>query len=454
MPEQLFIRPLSEVDIDGVIELAGGKRAHPDADRRVAIGADYLLGEAVIELKALDDEGLAKPERQAKLSNLFRSHNSERPVVVLDRNALPHDARREYDRILEGPIKTAIGSAKQQLKQSRAEHPSTNVSVLFIINNGYTALDHEALKKLAANRARNDTRAIDGIVVAGCYFHSDTFDSFFLWPIDYIPINLQRPFSSYEKLRHAWQNYAERFMTEVVCGRIDFDKIRKGPVVDTQFDIDGITYVKPAPRIGNDSEFFVRGRPRKNSTGITHCPPVAMIFPDLSLSEWTKFRAAFPDEGLLLHSYDEWQNERAVALTTGMPLMPIVPLAITFRDWLKWRQDQRISKDLFSLMTYTNACFEQRVRSIMLAARDRATSSIAPSRYVLVVTEEIGQDRANDVSHIAVVREAPNDGAAIRELVANARIFHEHALALASAYALAESLECVFWAKDQRYAWT
>lgn len=70
--EQFRIRPLSEADIDAVIEAAGGVRAHADADRRHSPGADYLLGEAVIELKALDDEGLVKPERQAKLATLFR----------------------------------------------------------------------------------------------------------------------------------------------------------------------------------------------------------------------------------------------------------------------------------------------------------------------------------------------------------------------------------------------
>lgn len=116
------LRPISEPDIDQVIENAGGGRAHPDADRREQIGADYVLGNCVIELKALDDEGLAKPERQAKLAALFGSLHPNRPVVVLDRDSLPPAEQRSFDRILEGPIKTAIGKAKKQLKQSRLEH--------------------------------------------------------------------------------------------------------------------------------------------------------------------------------------------------------------------------------------------------------------------------------------------------------------------------------------------
>lgn len=54
-----------------MIAMAGGRRAHPDSDRRTLRGADYVLDTCVIELKMLDDDGLAKPERQKKLAALF-----------------------------------------------------------------------------------------------------------------------------------------------------------------------------------------------------------------------------------------------------------------------------------------------------------------------------------------------------------------------------------------------
>jgi hypothetical protein len=259
-----------------------------------------------------------------------------------------------------------------------------------------------------------------------------------LWPIDYVPINIDRPFLSYEKLREAWGEYANAFMTDVIQGRIAADAI-KGPVVDTQFDRDGVTFVKPAPPIGGQSEFFVQGRPRKNSTGLTRCPPVATTFPDLTREEWTRFRTAFPDEewtrfrtafpdeGLLLESYERWRVKRAEAAASGTPIMPFVSVPVTFRGWQSWRKAQRMSKYLFSLRTYANVLFEQRVRATMRVARERSGSVVLPSRYVLVITEEIGQDRANDVSHIA--------------------------LAVACAHAVAKDIECVLWQKDQRYAW-
>src|ERR1051326_1752310 len=305
--EQFRISLLSEANIDLVIAGAGGRRAHLDADRREAASADYRLGDTIIELKMLNDEGLAKPERQTKLATLFRQYEEERPVIVLDRARLRQNAQREYDRILEGPIKTAVRSARAQLKQSRAEH-SARTSILFLVNNGYTALDHTALSQMAAHRVRNDTQEIDGVVVAGCYFYSDTFDNFFLWPIDYVPINVNRPFTLYERLRSAWNDYAGQFMTGVMQGHITAETI-KGPVVDTQFDRGGVTYVKPAPPIGQGSGFFAGGRPRKDSSGLERCPPVATTFPDLSREEWKRFCAAFPDEGLLLTNYKDWQRE-------------------------------------------------------------------------------------------------------------------------------------------------
>ena len=435
-----------------MIEAAGGVRAHADADRRRNPGADYLLGEAVIELKALDDEGLVKPERQSKLSTLFRKYETSRPVVVLDRANLPEDAQRDYDRILEGPIKSAVRTARTQLKQSRTEHPGTSASVLFVVNNGYTALNHEALLKMVAHRVRNDTQEIDGVVVAGCYFHSDTFDSFFLWPIDYLPINPERPFPSFIKLRNAWNDLSERFMTDVLLGRIAPDGI-KGPVVDTQFDIDGITYVKPAPPLGKESGFYSKGRPRKDSSGLTQCPPVATTFPDLTRGEWKLFRAALPYERALFGSYEQWQAERAGAASSGTPLMPFVPVSITFKGWQKWRKDRRAPKAFFAVQNYANEIFDQRIRATMRAARERTASKIMPSRYILSVTEEIGQDRANDLSHIAAIREIPNSEPAVCALITDARIFHDHALVLACAHALAEGVDCVLWQKELRYAW-
>ncbi len=97
------IRALTEQDLDRIVEVAGGARAHPDADQRDREGADYLIGTTLIELKMLVDEGFAKPERQARLAELFSAEDPVRPVVVLDPARLPAPGQLKYRRIIEGP---------------------------------------------------------------------------------------------------------------------------------------------------------------------------------------------------------------------------------------------------------------------------------------------------------------------------------------------------------------
>jgi hypothetical protein len=61
--------------------------------------------------------------------------------------------------------------------------------------------------------------------------------------------------------------------------------------------------------------------------------------------------------------------------------------------------------------------------------------------------------KANDLSHIAKVRQRFDGKPDIKSIVKDLRIFHEHALVLASAHAVAEGLEAVMWIRKKRYAW-
>jgi hypothetical protein len=450
--ETIRIRPLSEPDFDAIMAAAGGKPAHLNTDRRDRQGADYRLNEAIIELKMLDEEGLSKPTRQAKLATLFRNNESDRPVIVLDRNRLSAAAQHEYDRILEGPIKSIVHKAKEQLKQPRAEIPNAACSVLVVVNNCYTALDHESLCLLVARRVRQDTTAVDGVIVAGCYFYGDGSDYRFLTPFEYLPINLANPFPSFDQLQKAWSDWSEQFATAIVLGKLQGD-LNKGPLIDKQFEYDGVTFILPAPSMGQTSEFYAAGRPRQNTTGLESCPPVATTFPDLSKQEWTVFRAALPKETGLCETFEAWWLKRDHAAKSGTALRPFAPVPVTFQAWETGCAERRIERSLSSVREYANALFEERLRRVLESAREATPHSIVPERYILVVTEEIGQDKANDVSHIAIVQEGIGGSTTHRSLVENARIFHEHALVLGSSYAVIAGLELVFWKKDLRYAW-
>ena len=286
------IRRISESEVEEVVIKAGGKRAHPDADRRSQRGADFVLGSSVIELKILEDEGLEKPERQQKLAKLFRACFPNRPTVVLDRRLLDTQGQRAYDRIFEGPVKSAVSSARQQLAQSRNEYTATS-TVLWVLNNGYSSLSHEALTELVARRARNDSSDIDAVVVSGAYFYSDAYDNFFLWPIDLTLIHPDKPFHGFEALQDAWKELANGRMTSLMQ-KTAVGEEGNGPVVDISFQLENVTFVMPTPPMGGESTFFVNGRPRNNSTGITSSPTVATVFAGIDRHEWSEFNRHHP----------------------------------------------------------------------------------------------------------------------------------------------------------------
>ncbi len=450
--ETLRIRPLTEGDLDSIIEDAGGTRAFTSQGARDPRNADYVLDGTVLELKLIEEDGLAKRTRQAKVAELFGEGQPDREVVVLDRELLGIAGNKRYDRILEGPVKNAISKANKQLKQTRLDRPETHSSVLLLINNGYTALDHPSLLDIAERRVRNDTHHIDGIVVAGCYYYSDSFDSYFLWPIDYVAIRDTHRFNAYESFWASWNAFSQRFVTKMMLDGPG-EEPTKGPVIDVEFEHKGVTCVKPAPRMGRKSDFFIHGRPRLDSSGLEHCPPVARTFPDISVQEWAKFTVTLGAGVELAPSHAAWSEERSRCAADSEPLQPFVPISVSHSDWLAWLDERSLPPRASTISEYANVVFHKRVRALMALAKERTPAGIIPSRYVLVTTQEIGQDRANDLSSIAIVRESVCAAAQAKTLLENARIFHEHALALGCAYAISEGAECVLWERDHKYAW-
>ncbi|ROZ74949.1 hypothetical protein [Ramlibacter sp. WS9] len=409
-----------------------------------------MLGSSVIELKILEDEGLDKPERQAKVATLFRSQFPDRPTIVLDRSLLTADGQRTYDRIVEGPVKAAVGSARKQLEQSRAEHDVTT-TVLWIVNNGYTSLNHSALIDLVTRRARNDSSEIDAVIVSGGYIYSDTFDSYFLWPIDYVPIWVDRPFREFEALREAWHAFVMERMNSVVR-EVPTAADTKGPVVDVAFRLDGVAYVMPTPPMGNESKFFLNGRPRRNSTGIDSCPRVATTFASLSLHEWSEFHRHEP-RLISGTSHNDWLRKENDARQESQ-LKPFVALPVTYAGWQVWATRQPAGA-IVSVHHYATDLFQEAILAVIGAARERAAGSVLPRRYLLLVTEEIGQDRAYDVSHLAEFCTLPDGTDRVDELWTNRSMFFEHALAAAAAAAeaVARGFDLIYWEKDPTYAW-
>lgn len=441
------IRPLSEdLDIDFVIAQAGGRRAHEDWDRKDTRNSDYVLGRSIIELKLLDDERLEKPEAQAKMGSLFGALQPDRPVLVVDPAPLKQSDRYAYATIMQGPIRGIVRSARAQLKQSRREIGEDATTILFVVNNGLTALTHEELLSHVVKRAQNDTDEIDGVVVAGCYLHGDGFDTFALWPIDYVPIHDERPFREYEALRSAWDTLANRHMTEFVDGKHG-PMAAKGAQADIVFEWEGRTFVKPATPIGAESSFFGARRPRLNHLPFERVKHVAFTVPLLSPVEYRRVRAALKDEPLL-ESLGTWNDHVQEALSHGTPRNPVVPVAISRGGWEAWKRRNPGSSGLDSLRAAANVRYGVEASKLVHSAKEFHSGVITPRRYIAVVTELIGQDENNDLSRIGVCTSGD-----VEWIVLNARVPHFGALALAAAHALRLGVTSILWRHDLRYAW-
>lgn len=445
----LYIKPLSESDIENIVVRAGGCRAHPDADRRKVQGADFIIGNAVIELKILEEEGLEKPERQKKLAALFSAKYPGRPTVVIDKSLLSEKEGLDYDKIFEGPIKTAIATARKQLRQSKAEFDS-ETKVLWIVNNGYTSINHDELLSIVARRVRNDTREIDGAIVSGVYYYSDTFDNFFSWKIDYVPINLNCSHEFFDGLKSKWDMFVADFMTSFMKSE-SVEGLTKGPMIDISFLVDGVMCVRPAPQMGMESDIFINGRPRSNSTGITSCPSVATVFAGISCSEWEKFKKS----SLVPISCSkrfEWIKEEEYARSKCL-VKPLITMPITYAGWSAWAESLSCETSN-SVHKYATEIFKEKLDSIIQNARERTKMSILPLRYLLLITEEIGRDLRFDISHLSEVYTLPdreNERSSV--IWENKSMFFEHALCVAAAEAVARGIEYVFWEKITRYAW-
>jgi hypothetical protein len=128
-------------------------------------------------------------------------------------------------------------------------------------------------------------------------------------------------------------------------------------------------------------------------------------------------------------------------------------MPIDRENWLAWCRAEALAPGLPALNSFALDLFHDRMLALLNGAAAQGDSGILPSSYILVITQEIGQDCLNDVSDIAQVRERPEGDPFVRPLAENLRIPHRHALALAAAYALRENLDVVRWRRDQRHAW-
>jgi hypothetical protein len=445
------LNKLKEEDVDSLISACGGSRVVVTQSGSPSPSADYLLQNAVIELKLLEEEGLQKESRQKKLSDLFRKNFPDRPVIVLDPDLLPNHDRQRYYNILEGPIKTQVKKAAKQLEATASQHDSETVRLLLAINNGYTAFSHDELLSRVVKCVRSDTSRIDGIIVAGCYYYSDKFEYFFLAPIDFVLLNSRTKFKGFPQFRMEWNALIGNKLTSTIRGEEVVDNL-KSPVLDIVFETDGVKFVKPSPPIGGESSATSPWRRRANTTTPTSCPPVALTFPQLCESDWRKFKKLMPQESIFKTTYGSWkalceQPETEVSNTDKI----YVPVSITYDDYYSWQKSTSAPVNFKSVNIFACKQFEIELRQLILSASQLTDEGMLYPRFALLRAEEIGQDNSLDVCSIYLCSTLP--GLEREELIVRLNTIFEHGKALAAAHAIKRGLPAVKFEIDKTYCW-
>lgn len=448
--------PFSESEIKHEVVIpCGGRSVKEDATRASDENADFLIGGSVIELKLLDADPISNPGLQEEMAKLFGGLNPGCPTVVIDRNLLDEIGKSNYDNAFRTTFKTVVKKAKRQLRNSLEETGARRM-VLWIVNNSCSALDHGAVLRIATKCIKNDTggkeRGLDALIVSGHYFLSDGFDHRAVYPMDLILFEEECSIEEFDVLKKAWNLAVERRMTRIITGdlTVGSDDLSKLPIADQKFVLNGVTYVKPAPRMTGSSAFWGPVRPRKLFIPGEDFGPQCTIFAGITESEWGQFTKYKP--ALFAHkNFEEWLKSEASAKARKGKL-PSIVMPITFAGWSAWLGGAD-DKDGGSVHSYASRIFHDDAEVVFNQAIEFKAHQVLPDKFLYLVTRQIGQDASLDVSYLFEISFIGTPKESIVDIWVNRRLDLQSGKALASAQAVIRGVDFLYWSVDDTYCW-
>ncbi len=296
--EYLQFSSLTENDFDEIIFDAGGKR-YTDNPKVQELNCDYILDNAVIELKIIEEEPMGKKEKQKKLIELFPPNTD---TIIL----YPNDEQKnQYYRILESPIQKALKKASKQLQVS-AKNINATLKIAIIMNNGLYMISKDEFQEIAIRKAKNDTSGIDILIICSMYYYSDRFDMRIFFEFKDIEINkieCSNTKQLIDKLKISWNKKVEQYMTAQLINTSL--KRTKSPITDLFFEHNGIRYVKPPIQWGKSSEFWKNGRLREDSIKESDLPSIT-ILPMFNEESYKYAKENIENKDILQNSLDEY----------------------------------------------------------------------------------------------------------------------------------------------------
>lgn len=442
--EYLNFSTIKETDFDDIILNAGGKR-YTDDPRIQVKNCDYIFDNTVIELKIIEEEPIEKETKQKKLAELF-SKTSKAKTIVLDPS---EDLEYEYYKILTSPIQSQLKKASKQLNYS-AKEVNLNTKIAIIMNNGLTMTSHEEFKKIAIERAKNDTSGIDVLLVCGIYYYSDKFDMNVMSYFDDIQINENNNDDVVKKIKASWNAKVEEYMTRQITD-IDMKERTKEPIQDLFFEHEGIRYVKPSIQWGNKSDFYgENGRPREDSTNFENLLPLVTVVPIFSNESYDYFKSNIIQKNAIPSTLEEYikpiKNE---AKELRDRIQTLVPITISIEEMNSFKVPFSINK----VQELANNKYDSFLKKIKNESIEYSNKFYDKS-FIFLEAYEIGIDKTNDIAFISKITYKEESEEFHQEVLLDGeRISYEYAFALASSYCISFGVEKVYYYRNEDYKW-
>lgn len=249
---------ITESFVDSIAQELSWRRylnAHiPDEGR---LNADYLANNAIIELKIIEEEGLDKESRQAKLAKLFSEAHPNSSQIDLTFESIPASIKREVQTVVSMPIQSAVKKASRQIAHSAEDlgrHSDTGV--LLMVNNGYSYLNADNFERLVVQRCRNDSHHINHAFCVTVDYHPGDFDSYIFLTARCHAIREEGTWVTAKALADRFQARFNDAMTEMMRDQMNPELWRNHlpPVTDILFEKDGVKNIRKAPEVP-DSRF-------------------------------------------------------------------------------------------------------------------------------------------------------------------------------------------------------
>lgn len=234
---------VTEAFIDLVVTDIGGFRLPESGDNRVA---DYRIEEWLFELKDLQEEGLEKSERQAKLAELFGKYAPAGGSLAIDPAILTEEEQRQYFDILSGPIQGQAKSASKQIRATKDALADDRLrGGLIFLNTGYGSFPPEAFGPLVDRFVAKDTTQIEAVLCVSTWSVTNGFDTEVFYRLH--PDRPQHPII--DRLKEAFAARFMEVMTSLARGELGPSVETSDPLKPVAFEMNGLDFAWQPPRI-------------------------------------------------------------------------------------------------------------------------------------------------------------------------------------------------------------